>query len=319
MNTNPTTPASPVPSVTPTPPSPSLQQRLEQTTTGRAVLSSGKLFELYGKPILIGLAVLVVALVGISLWRSSANTQAAVGWADLLHADTAPKLEEVADKYPGTSIGQWAKLRAGELQLETGIENVIKDHELAQADFKQAREAFQSLLDSTAIQPQIRERAVLGLARTLEAASSGETDPAIEQYNALLRDYPTSVYRTYAEARIKALESKDTQDFYKWLSQQKSPTDTLPKPKDAIPGAAPAVTTPATGSSVPTTPELPGATTPATEAPAAKPAESAPAQPDAPKAESPKAEAPATATTPAEATPAPDAPAAPAPATDTPQ
>ena len=65
---------------------------------------------------------------------------------------------------------------------------------------------FEKLLEpGSKASPLIRERALFGLARCLEATCEGDTAQAIAQYRKLVSDFPRGVYEVYAKDRIEAL------------------------------------------------------------------------------------------------------------------
>jgi hypothetical protein len=229
---------------------------------------------------------------------------------------------KVAEAYPDSSAAPWAELRAARMFYDQGVETSLTDRKTSNDDFKQAKDLFEKLLKSK-VEPEIREGALDGLARTLESTSDGDTGEAIKTYETLVSEFPESIYRDYAKYRIEVLKKPETKDFLAWFSKQNPKPIDRPKPTDGASGS---------GLSTPAVPEFPlddkstSATDPfndpaktssATDKPAADgaPAATTPSggavvTPPAPEGESKEAAAPP-AEKPAEA-PAPNTPAEPA-------
>ncbi|HEX6987010.1 MAG TPA: tetratricopeptide repeat protein, partial [Planctomycetaceae bacterium] len=243
-------------------------------------------FDRYGTTLLLALAaVLVIAAVGI-WWSKTRGADQSESWSALAAAFrqpdvTAKHFRDVADNYPGTKAAVWARLYEGESHLDSGIQSLFSDREGAARDLEDARAAFDAVLEETATldeedRPELTVRALYGLARTLEASSDGDLEPAVERYQQIVEQYPETIYKDLAQERIDALKSPEAKSFYAWFSQAK-PTvrDPLSRPQDR--GVAPPRPQPGgTGPVLPGTSETPATgetdTAPATPAEAPKPA-----------------------------------------------
>jgi hypothetical protein len=106
---------------------------------------------------------------------------------------------------------------------------MFTNREIAVADLKRARESFDSLLHDKTAPPLVRERALWGLALTLETVCDADTQKPIEAYERLLSDFPDTIFKSVAEERIRSLKKPSTRDFYSWFSKEK------PKPPEARP------------------------------------------------------------------------------------
>src|SRR5579863_5197894 len=71
--------------------------------------------------ILIAAAVVVVAIIALVYWRFSTGSVDTQAWQALSNASTPADFGTVADKYAGTPVAAWARLREGEAQLSSGI------------------------------------------------------------------------------------------------------------------------------------------------------------------------------------------------------
>lgn len=215
------------------------RHELQQNDLGKITNEALPFFEKHGMSIVVGLLVAVV-LGGIAaFWFSESSTSVSESWTQLdqaLHKSNplASDFADVADKYPGSAASAWAKLKTAEDYLKSGMQAAFSDHEASVADLKKAQEAFQNLESAgTEVSPDIRERALFGLARCLESTSDGNTDDAIKVYSRLVTDFPESMFKSIAQQRIKVLETSASKEFYTWFHQQKpEPQEPMPFPSD---------------------------------------------------------------------------------------
>jgi hypothetical protein len=227
---------------------------------------------------LLAAAVVAIAIGAGSLvyWRSSSGVAGQQGWREFASANKASDFGNVADKFPGTAAGSWARLMEGEIELNSGIRSSFTDRAAGRSDLKKAQENFEKLIADKATPSDVMERALFGLARAKEASPdknlgpSKVDDAAIETYQRLLTEFPISIYKDYSESRIAALKTGTAQDFYAWFEQQNPKPADREMPKDLIP-PSPDETKTATGTPVKTVPP------PATKS-------GAPAKPESPKA-----------------------------------
>jgi hypothetical protein len=237
------------------------------------------------------LAAAVVAILigagGVVYWRSSSGSAGQQGWREFASASKAADYGNVADKYSGSVAAAWARLLEGEMELNSGIRSSFTDRSAGRSDLQKAQENFEKLIADKATPSDVIERALFGLARAKEALPPKDLSPskindgAIETYQRLVTDFPISVYKEYAEARIAALKTGTAQDFYAWFEQQNPKPADREMPKDLIP-PSPDETKTATGTPIKTVP--PPATTkaPGKGAAETKPAAGSPAKPTAP-------------------------------------
>jgi predicted negative regulator of RcsB-dependent stress response len=204
-------------------------------------------FEKYGLQIVIGLAVIVAVGIVAGFWYGYAAESTAKSWSLLDAAvnqqnPSADEFAAVADKYPGTEAAAWGTLKAADDYLKSGMQAVYTDRKAALVELEKAKETYQKL-ESPETPADIRERALYGLARCLETMSDGNTEDAIKVYSRLLNEFPDSMFKQIAEARIKDLESSTTKDFYAWFHAQnpspEAPVITpLKKPDESKPEAS---------------------------------------------------------------------------------
>lgn len=203
---------------------------LQKTELGRIVQSTGSVLEKNATTIVAVICtVLVVAAGGIWWARQSTETSSAA-WALLESAESVDDFGSISEKFANAIPGQWAKLRESEAHQKSGTDVMFTDRELALADFKRAREGFEKLVAAAGVDPIIRERALWGLARALEATSDGDTAKSSDAYQRLIADFPETIYKPFAEERIASLKTGGTKEFYAWFSKQNpKPADIRPK------------------------------------------------------------------------------------------
>ncbi len=176
-------------------------------------------------------AVLVVFIVGVYWYTASATTNAE-GWTQfdkVLHEQNVSTgdFAGLAEKYRGTALAAWARLKEGDEFLKSGLQTVYTNRKASESDLNSARKVYDELLASgTGVTDEVRERALFGLARSLDALSDGNTEAATKAYGQLTTQFPNSIFAPIAKARITALENPDAKDFYAWFHKQDL------KPKD---------------------------------------------------------------------------------------
>jgi hypothetical protein len=192
---------------------------LKTNELGRLVEQLRPALERYGNQILVGIciAVLVFAASAYFAFRTSPSAR---GWAELLFASTAEDFANVADDFAASDVAIWARLQEAESYYQTGVLKMFSDREAGDADLKEARAAFEMLLESPKTPSEARERAQYGLARTLEATSGSNTDDAVHAYEQLLDEFPETVMKQTAEQRIAVLRTKQEAGFYAWFQEQ---------------------------------------------------------------------------------------------------
>ncbi len=206
------------------------RHRLQTNELKEVVQTTGSLLERHATTIVaVVCGVMLVSAIVIWWVRQSTATSSAA-WTKLENAEKTDDFTAIAEQYKNTPAGDWAKLRESESYFRTGSEELFTERELANSDLKRAREGFEQVLAAPGTSPLIRERAAWGLARCLESTSDGDTTQAIEAYQQLLKDFPDTIYKPFAEDRIAALKTGGTKEFYAWFSKQNpKPADIRPK------------------------------------------------------------------------------------------
>jgi hypothetical protein len=195
----------------------------------------------HGLKLVWALGALLVVGVGLLIYSRSGDSAGSAGWTLLSTAQSTEDFTAVAEKHGDTLAGVWARLRAAELNLENGILDAFTDRERALIDLKRAKEDFELVLAAKiALPAPLKERALLGLARGLEATCDGDTQPVVDAYQTLLRQFPDTVYKNHVEQRIKELQTDRAKEFYAWFHAQKPKPPDFRRPADgAKPSSSP--------------------------------------------------------------------------------
>lgn len=187
--------------------------------------------EPYHNYILAGMLVITVAVFAIVMLRRSSSAEQSVGFAELVTCKTADDYLSVAEQFDGQVSGNWARLRAGEEFLHDGIRLSISDRNQSDNRLDEAQKCFDKLLQNKSVGLQVREKALYGMALTLESRGE-DTEKAISAYQALVNEYPESRYRPMAEDRIDVLKTGRAQQFYAWFEAQHPTPEDRPLPRD---------------------------------------------------------------------------------------
>lgn len=206
----------------------------------------------------IGLAA-AAALIGMLAWTLVDARRVAAreeSWDACIAAMTtgqADALDAVAARYEGTPAARWARLVTADGLLDQGSQLLYADRAQAEQRLLAAVSAYSRVLAS-APTGLVAERATFGLAKARE--NLGSLEEARRGYETVVREYPASAVRRFAEARIAALDREATRQWYDWFSQQKpaaAKSDGAP-PEPAAPagGATEPATEPAADAPAPT-------------------------------------------------------------------
>ena len=209
------------------------RHELAENDLARILMGWSEKLSSYRGPIVAGLVAIVVIAIGASVMRSQSAAATKEAWQKLSSAQIPENFGAVADDYPGTEVAAWAKVNEGRLYLREGIREAFTDKETSTTALESARKAFEVALESAAAPPEVRERALYGLAIYTESVSDGDTSKAVAAYKRLVSEFPDAASRKYAESRIEALESEKGQEFYAWFSEQEPKREAPASPLDS--------------------------------------------------------------------------------------
>lgn len=196
-------------------------------------------WEAYGNGILLVVAAIIL-VAGVAVWLvRSSNASVSAGWTRYAACRDAETYANVADDFPDTKVGAWARLKEAEAHLQSGVRLSFEHRPDGVSDLKKAKESFDKLLDAGSVPAAVRERGLYGLARCLEATSGRDTGPAVKTYQKLLKEFPDSVYNGLAEERIENLKTGSAQEFYAWFHKQNPKRGDRANPFGGLPAGHP--------------------------------------------------------------------------------
>ena len=187
---------------------------------------------------IVACVAMIGGAIGYSYNRTSTGRNERA-WARYSQARSAQDFGDIADDFANTDVGAWARLGEGERLAESGISLMFTDRKAALGELKNADEAFRKVHATKSAASATRERAAWGLAKSTEAQCDGDTNKPIEAYQALLKEFPKSLYKAAAEERIESLKSASAKEFYVWFHKQNPKPAEPSKPKDGLPDGHP--------------------------------------------------------------------------------
>ena len=210
------------------------RHELKSNDLENLVKSAKPFLEKHGNKLIFGaIAVLVIGVVSVVAMNQSRSARTA-GWAALANASTAEDYANIVEDHKGTPVSRMAQLNQANLLLDKGIQFMFTDRSAGNADLKKATELYEELLEDKESLPSIREQALYGRARCLEATAGENTQPAIDAYDKLIQEFGESIYRKKAEERIKSLETAESKEFYKWFQTQNPKPVDRSQPNDVV-------------------------------------------------------------------------------------
>ena len=213
----------------------------DRTELEKALVSAKPWFEQNGTTLIYGLAA-VIAVAAVVVYLQRQGPAAAPGAPEFMLANTPEDFRDVADEFPDSQIGVWARLKQADGLVGNGISNMFTDRETGLKELDQAEAAYNQLANRSDVSDDVSERVLIGLARIAETKCDGteeSVNAAINAWKALLNQFEDSIVKEYAESRIDRLAEESTRDFYVWFhAQNPSPDDPLQMPSDG-PGTVP--------------------------------------------------------------------------------
>ena len=203
------------------------ESRRDQTELERVLRSTKPWFAENGTTLIYALAaVLAVAAVVVFMQRQGEGDVRAS--QELLLAASPEEYRDVADDFPETTIGIWARLRQGDRLLDNAVGHMFTHREVAIEELEQAEAAYQQLAERSDIDSQVRERVLIGLARVAETRCDGQsesTEAAVAAWNDVLNAFSESIVKKHAEERVTHLQSEESKTFYAWFADEKPVPD----------------------------------------------------------------------------------------------
>ena len=188
-------------------------------------------FNANGHLVIYGVAaILAVAAAVIFFNRDSGDSALAVQLFEASNSESPEALGLLADDHPATAVGAWSRLLQANALMQRAIPQLFVDREEAMEEIDEAEAAYQNL-DRSDAPSDVRERALIGLARVAETRWDGEdesTDAAVGAWEELLKDYPDTLMKEHAESRIADLKSAEGRLFATQFVNFRLPSTNLP-------------------------------------------------------------------------------------------
>lgn len=177
--------------------------------------------------VLIGLALGV----GIYAYRAASQSiHAGAGlWEDYFLAlsdgrDAERELESLIDEQDRRGQAAalpilWARLSLGNIKLSQGTRKLFENRDDAIASLEEAEANFQAVEKNAARNPELRDRAWLGLAEVYESLSQPEE--ARKYYGMVVKAAPDSALGKTAARGDRRMAQKNNQEFLAWFAEQK--------------------------------------------------------------------------------------------------
>lgn len=243
----------------------------------RKGLEKGTTFWLTLAGVVLGLFVLSNVL----RQTGSSRPVEAQAWEQLILASGSPdavKTQISVGSQAQGAVAGWALLRAAEARYQEAFSDLPQNREAALPLLKESQDLFQKAYDQSGGYVYLKALAAMGIARTLEAR--GDVDGAVEQYRAIVKEFPGNPQAERAQALIEELQKPENIAFYQQFANLKTDEITLPPrgtdifnlPRgsigtDSLPdlpglpdlgGDEPASAMPDLGGDTPATPVVPG-------------------------------------------------------------
>jgi hypothetical protein len=112
----------------------------------------------------------------------------------------------------------WARLSLGNLKLSQGSRKLFENRDDAVQSLEEAEVNFQAVEKNAARNPELRDRARMGLAEVYESLSRPED--ARKYYSMVAKTAPESALGKLAARGDRRLSQKSNQEFLTWFAQQ---------------------------------------------------------------------------------------------------
>ncbi len=174
----------------------------------------------YVKPLLIGVGVVLLGILGYGLWNSRRESRVSTQWDEFnrafyesLGSGSPDGLTDVSERFANTRAGVTASQVAGDMYAERGLGQWLTDREAAKKDLERARDRYRAIIDSNLPKDDLLfQQAKYSLAYVTETLA----DPAManELYRELIQNHPESPFRDLAERGQMRCNLAKEADFF---------------------------------------------------------------------------------------------------------
>jgi hypothetical protein len=198
----------------------------------------------YTSAILFGVAALLVLYIAVTMWNARTAANEAQAWSAyelaLMEGATdyrAVRLAAANEDYAGTQMQEWAYLAWADRQLLLAASQYLVDRDAAKEKLT-AIEGYYDQFSTSALDPEVKNRAHFGLARLSEMRE--RFDDAKKHYAQV-----EGALAQVAADRLEVLEQRggDVAEVAKWLATAELPRPVIPS-SGGVPGQRPSFDAP---------------------------------------------------------------------------
>lgn len=191
------------------------RHELQHNVLADSLAKAAETIKPYQNMVMGTVAVVLVVMVGYTLWSRESTAQTTQAWDEMNAALETGKLEQlskVVEDYPGTNVAYTAQAVLADVHLGMGCDRLFKNKATGLDELNKAI-ALYDLVREGSRSSELKERAAFGLARAKE--SKGD-DESLKQAERLYKEVAASksAYAAVAQERVKDLERPTTKKFY---------------------------------------------------------------------------------------------------------
>ena len=177
---------------------------------------------------------LVVLLFAWTYLANQNSYRAEQGWTEYFDAlnkrNPTEDLEDIATRYTGTSVAEWARLVLADFQTSEGTNRLFVQKTDAREELRKAAERYRAVILESR-DPTVLQHATFGLAHAHEALGTPDSlEEARKEYRSIGEKWPNSAFAAAATARANDLDQLSTKNFYDWLAKYEPPKATMQGP-----------------------------------------------------------------------------------------
>lgn len=193
------------------------RHELQHNILADSLAKAAEAIKPYQNAVMITLIVVVVVMVGYTLWSHESTAQTTQAWDEMNAALETGKLEElskVIEDYPGTNVAYTAQAVLADLHLGTGCDRLFKNKATGLQELTKAIELYDAVRQGSR-SSDLQERVAFGLARAKESKGDDQSIQQAESlYNEVVTKWPKGAYAAVAQERVKDLKRPTTMKFY---------------------------------------------------------------------------------------------------------
>jgi hypothetical protein len=194
------------------------RHELQHNTLAEWLFKAGQGIKPYQNLVTAAIVVLILLAFGLTIWSRTSATRTATAWTDLTHdleSENLDGLASLAEKSPGTNVGNMAALVTADMRLSNACTQRFSNKALAMRELREASKSYSDVLKESR-SPMMLERATFGLARADEA--QGDLDSAKKHYGEVVANWPKGAYAPAAKQRLDDFARRETKMMFDSLA-----------------------------------------------------------------------------------------------------